>query len=203
MALELPQSIFLHAAKTGGTWVRAAVTAAGITASELGGFHSGAVSNPTNKLVFTFVRNPVDWYISYWRCPHHRQRILEGKNVFLHDARTAKEATDFSVWVQRVAEDARKFRRAGRHLFSDYVRPAKFVGRAEQLVIDLCDVLQRAGEKFDQRAIHKLSARNTSQYEPPILTHATIDEILALEKAAFLEFRYPVEPAHYVSNSAV
>ena len=74
MALVLPRSLFVHVPKTGGTWVRAAIAAAGIDAHESGPpethDHFGVFDLPADLLAgrftFGFVRHPVDWLKSRW-----------------------------------------------------------------------------------------------------------------------------------------
>lgn len=71
MVLVLPKSgaVFLHIQKTGGTWVRLALEASGVQTSQVGYphtdyLHSIEVSPGSPR--FTIIRNPYDWYLSFW-----------------------------------------------------------------------------------------------------------------------------------------
>ena len=66
----LKHSCFLHIPKTGSTWVKEAIKSAGLHYRQI---NIGANSHPDlsqcpclDKYKFTFVRNPIDVYKSYW-----------------------------------------------------------------------------------------------------------------------------------------
>lgn len=74
MALVLPNSVFIHVPKTGGSWVRAAIANTGMRCEESGPFdvhdHYGVFDLPAHlvrdRFTFGFVRHPVDWIKSRW-----------------------------------------------------------------------------------------------------------------------------------------
>ena len=69
--LILPNACFLHVPKTGGSWVKKAIAAAGIECQDYrlaGDPHIGLQDCPCpEKFKFAFVRHPVDLYRSYWQ----------------------------------------------------------------------------------------------------------------------------------------
>jgi len=100
MSLIFKNSIFNHIPKTGGSYIEVAIKNSGIKYQKLGHTHQSIYS--PNKLVFCFIRNPLDWYVSRWRCPWHRKRI-GGK--YHHDARhidANSDAEDFNRWLKRI-----------------------------------------------------------------------------------------------------
>jgi hypothetical protein len=73
--LVTPQFIFIHMPKAGGNFVRAACTGV-----EVGTFHAGGADIPPEYRhlpVFAVVRNPWDWYVSWY----HFERALPRANV--------------------------------------------------------------------------------------------------------------------------
>ncbi len=69
MALMLPNSVFIHIRKTGGTWVRSAIAAAGIPTEEVGEEHSTYAQIKHligDRKVFSFIRHPLSLLKSYW-----------------------------------------------------------------------------------------------------------------------------------------
>lgn len=76
MAVVLPHSIFIHFPKTGGTTVREAIRSTGIPwyeypdpAGNRAAFHLGVPyldAVMEGRITFTFLRDPVSWYKSFW-----------------------------------------------------------------------------------------------------------------------------------------
>jgi hypothetical protein len=75
MPLVIPdhRRVFLHVPKTGGTWVREVFNRIGVYTEERGHQHDNYEQSKELRrrfLRFTVLRNPWDWYASYWahRC---------------------------------------------------------------------------------------------------------------------------------------
>lgn len=182
MALVLPHSIFLHVPKTGGTWVRTAIDRAGIPNREsnrgqepLGfRFHTDLTNTtdrgplnltfrrrpgtwyiPGGRFCFAFVRNPLDWYRSYWA---HRMR--KGWKP-RHKIDSVCASDEFETFVGHMLE---KFPGYVSELYELYTGPEAdeigFVGRQENLVPDLIRALRDAGEPFDEGRIRETGPVN-------------------------------------------
>src|SRR5438876_9097192 len=69
--LIFKDAVFLHVPKTGGTWVKAAVTNARLDFEDyiVDGDPHGDLSNCPfrDRFIFAFVREPLSRYRSYWR----------------------------------------------------------------------------------------------------------------------------------------
>ncbi len=158
MPLITPRLVFLHLPKTGGTWIRAALPRAGIQCRNVGQYNGHVIPRARAKrgrLVFTFVRETVSWYGSYWAFktkrdgwgvrsdPGPRQHI----NTFDADCR----AETFEEFICNVLE------LWPGHYTREYIEPftaaADVVGRYEHLADDLVQILQRADEPFDEERL--------------------------------------------------
>lgn len=165
--LLTPKTRFLHAPKTGGTWVTAALAAAGVPCQPLwmrfgSGRRGHAALEQTqayqDRFTFAFVRHPLELYRSRWAAsvtvgwPHDRA---------LHYARS----DDFATFVTRVIDHEPGY--LTRHLeqfTGPPDRPISFIGRYESLVEDLVRALTEAGEDFDEVALRAVAPTNQSDY---------------------------------------
>jgi hypothetical protein len=167
--LIFKNAVFLHVPKTGGTWVKAAVTNAAIEFEEYivdGDVHGDLSYCPfRDRFIFAFVREPLSLYASYWRF-----KVSGGwdpRNPFDVDC----AAPSFVGFVENVLrlEPAWCSR-----MFEDYVGPRTdeigFVGRFESLVDGLVRALQMSGETFDERAIRDTPPSNVNSVNPTLAT---------------------------------
>ncbi len=182
MALLMPNSVFIHVPKTGGSWVRAAIQAAGVPAAETGPFdvhdHCGGFDLPGPLLLtrfsFGFVRHPVDWIKSRWAWAVRSN--LEGKCK--HEPAACGHwisscfSDQFSAFVERYLETCPGIATETMLRMSGWA-PAcggwnptpfavSFIGRQETLQDDLVTALTRAGESFDQDAIARVSPKRVA-----------------------------------------
>jgi len=174
MPLVLPHSIFYHIPKTGGTWVRAAIRAAGIPANEVCGsvpqndrpgsayFHATPSDiRPQGRFSFAFVRHPLAYYQSYWA--YKMRRGPEDFNAF--DAHHMHN--DFCTFAWSVVRDYPGW------LSDTYARYAgqdgkgvRFVGKLEQLADDLVAALRLARERFDETMLRSVPPVNEASALP-------------------------------------
>ena len=167
--LIFKNAVFLHVPKTGGTWVKAAVTNAAIEFEEYivdGDVHGDLSYCPfRDRFIFAFVREPLSLYAWSWR--FKASGGWDPRNPF--DVHCA--APSFVGFVENVLrlEPAWCSR-----MFEDYVGPRTdeigFVGRFESLVDGLVRGLQLSGETFDERAIRDTPPSNVSSVNPTLAT---------------------------------
>ena len=174
MALLLPHSLFLHIPRTGGTWVRAAIHAAGIQTNEvaqslaqkdgmLGSIKHAFLRELDDRCLFTFtfVRHPLAFYQSYWA--YKMRRGPEDFNAF--DAHHMHN--DFCTFACAVVRDYPGW------LSDTYARYAgqdgkgvRFVGKLEQLADDLVAALRLARERFDETMLRSVPPVNEASALP-------------------------------------
>ncbi|MGA0805740.1 MAG: hypothetical protein ACO3PV_04395 [Pseudohongiellaceae bacterium] len=189
--LILPRSCFLHVPKTGGSWVKQAILAAGIPAREHsrnGDTHLGLADCPDDcSFRFAFVRNPLGLYRSYWQ---FKQTVgWDPENELDRKCR----ADDFTRFVTKVLL---AFPGVYARSLRDYVgppeTPIEFIGRFENLVEDLVRALTLAGETFAADAIRGLPPSNVSdkQKAPAQFTPELEAAVRAAEAEVFERFGY-------------
>src|SRR6266404_5327839 len=72
MALILKKSIFIHVAKTGGTWISELLRQSGLIVAETKDPHASCSEtvlefpSASGLLSFAFVRHSITWWKSYW-----------------------------------------------------------------------------------------------------------------------------------------
>lgn len=187
------KAVFLHTPKCGGTFVtnclRGAVDSNGMplmfravpyTA------HFTLSEHPPkwveDKFVFTFVRNPVDWYASFWA---HRGRRLSEAGRLDYEVALERELLgglswftehvgvplwrlwrpSFEEWVRRVTNQHPGILSA---LFSEFTRSCDYVGKQESLRDSLIEATLRAGESVDLQHIKLFPAANKSPNVPKV-----------------------------------
>ncbi|MEK7563136.1 MAG: sulfotransferase family 2 domain-containing protein [Patescibacteria group bacterium] len=175
MALLLPHSIFFHIPKTGGSWVRSAVSNAGIPVNEIikvpakKHLSAGTLMHTcptdvhlTDRFRFAFVRHPLTRYQSYWCF-----RMLHGWDSELQIDRICQN-DNFEKFVWAVLTEAPEgwvTRNYCKFLGNDF-RFLDFVGRMENLADDLVTALTLAGESFDEQALRATPPLNVSSVLP-------------------------------------
>lgn len=189
--LILPHSCFLHVPKTGGTWVKRAILAAGVPAREYsidGYTHLGLADCPQPGLFrFAFVRNPLGLYRSYWQF-----KMTVGWDAANElDQRCRSE--DFASFVTAVLQHFPGiYARTLRDFVGPPEAPIEFIGRFEHLVEDLVTALTLAGEHFDAEAIRTLPPYNVSDKRkaPAIWTDRLEAAVRTAEAEVFERFGY-------------
>jgi hypothetical protein len=189
--LILRSSVFLHVPKTGGSWIRQAIRAAGVPCAEYivdGDPHAPLADCPCpEKFKFAFVRHPVALYRSYWR--YKMDVGWDARNPFDIDC----AAQSFDQFVRNVLRNCPGW---CSRMFEDYVgtmdREIEFVGRFERLVEDVICALRRSGEEFDETMLRRTPRANAS-VTPQCGARGSsdlVDAIRAAECEAFTRFGY-------------
>ena len=189
--LILQKAVFLHVPKTGGTWVREAIRAAGVSFEELlveGDQHADLSYCPRlDTFKFAFVRHPLSLYQSYWRFKVANQ--WDSLNPFDMDC----AAPSFNRFVENVLA---KHPRWCSRMFEDYVGVAdqeiEFIGRFERLEADLTRALTLVGETFDEAAISRTPPVNASVGPSPSWSPQLVSAIQHSERDAMTRFGYDV-----------
>lgn len=173
MALLLKESnaLFLHVPKTGGTWVRYALDSAAIDYIETAPpdvslQHSSLVHHGDHDgPMFAFVRDPFDWYWSWFRFQsQYNWSHWEPGNW--HPQREIFDCASrsFGAFLERV-----RLKSPGyvSRMFEWYFGPPGhdrvICGRFEHLKASLCGILRDVGHDFDDSAIRDTPAANVSQ----------------------------------------
>ena len=196
MAIVLPTATFLHIPKCGGSWATEAMAAAGLPLQMVPSGYQHVIAATEGRFVFTFVRDPLTWYPSFWNY-RWKVAIRSGRPVeecLREDARQAYESIDRCL-VDECGRPAllRRVCRAVRGLLSGFPVSqvcaiyglAHFVGRQETLCDDLLAALNQAGAVFDAAAVRRTPKVNEAHpnleaYYPPGLAN----RLLAAEAAA-------------------
>lgn len=164
MSFCLRRAVFVHVPKTGGTWVRQVLQAAGLVIGQAGRDHATPaelfrLDHPlvtSAPLLFAFVRHPLAWYQSYWcyRMKHGWHRPSPGdadapiRTVTL-DAHC--RADDFPTFVANCLE--RYPQGWVSYLYERYTTGCAFVGRQERLAEDLTHALLLSGARLSRKVI--------------------------------------------------
>lgn len=194
MAVRLARSrtLILTPAKTGSTWLRQALTAAGVEWSEEGPPESQGqggleVHARAHEFVAAFVRHPVNWYMSYWS-----YRMEGGWRERFHLDRTCR-ANDFTQFVRLVASNVPGFLGAMFERFCGPPEaPVEFIGRQERLAQDLATLLELRDEPFHEEALWSHPRANATSLKPQ-LTDDIEDLICVVEQPLLDRFGYEWE----------
>lgn len=189
--LILPRSCFLHVPKTGGSWGKKAVEAAGIDCLQFspgGNQHARRCECPCpEKFMFAFVRHPLGFYRSYWQ--YKMTCGWDPHNAIDESCRS----DDFHTFVTAVLTLMPGI--YGRSL-QDFVgsagNPINFIGKYENLVEDLITALLLAEEQFDAAAIRAIPPFNVSNKTdfPGIFTPELEAAVLHSEASMIIRFGY-------------
>ena len=191
--LIFPRAVFLHVPKTGGSWVREAVRAAGCQAEDYlvdDDVHGDLSYCPCpDRFLFAFVRHPLTLYRSYWRFKIGER--WDTRNPFDMDC----AADTFPAFIENVVS---KYPAWCSSMFEDYVgppdRPIDFIGRFESLVDDLVRALHGAGETFDESALRATPPVNVSGPHEAVWTPRLVDLVVKSEERALHRFGYAPLP---------
>jgi len=183
MAIELPNSVFIHVPKTGGRWVKDMLLNYVEGAKPIGDAVYDSHNTPKihDKPCFAFLRHPMTWVHSLF---HHRAKKKANRNGhqwnWQEQLRLEKEckAENYEDFLSNVVNTPNVVRDYFNYYTTAHYPMIQF-GYMENLAQDLILMLDGFNEKFDEPSIqmhHKLliGARNN---EPPIsVANAMIKE---------------------------
>lgn len=203
MAIILPKSIFFHVPKTGGTWVTV------VLKDIFKDRYQDYKPSPKHELnlrfehitpkdsedrifkdrkSFGFVRNPIDWYTSFWK--YRMKNNWDNNFVLDRECRS----TNLEIFVRNCLD---KYPEGFvSTLFKEFTEDLDFVGKQENLKNDLLRFLEQSGEDIstkDKEVIEKTGKINVSNdfddeeyvYE---MSKDVIKDILEVESWCFEEY---------------
>lgn len=153
-----------------------------------------------SPFMFAFVRDPLDWYASYWRYQCDMNWLEYGNRYDVHDWHpwvllNGLGSPDFNQFIRNVID-----RRPGyvTEMYGWYTLPTvNFVGHTESLAADLVAVLRMLDVRFDEDKVLSWKPKNVSkgrgrvvQWDPELRL-----EMERLEYAARRRFGYAAAPS--------
>ncbi|MCE0497084.1 MAG: sulfotransferase family protein [Methylacidiphilales bacterium] len=236
MALLLKNNaVFLHVPKTGGTWVAELLKHLGLVKTPVGGsrtdferlfwydrFHRDekVFRNLIRRRLgwlphinpgcfkFCFVREPLSWYVSWWRFMECRKWRSQGdeKNPYHKspvEMLNGLGSHDFNTFVDNVNRKRPGF---VTEMYGWYARPSvAFVGKQENLRRDLLEALSLMRMKTDVAEIETFPEMNVS---PPTIHCPEWDPKLKqktyrLEYAAYVRYGYAMPEPDAASTDSI
>ena len=192
LVLYHSKTIFLHPAKTGGTWVRNALTRSGVSWFDLGDQHANFENSKSihpSSLRFTIVRNPFNWYASYWA--YKQYEGWKGNWILGMDC----ASDNFNEFVSLVCSTHPRFLT---NLLGEFTVNDVVVLRNESLVQGLEEVLTTVGESFDREKLVDTPRANPGACLPWFkekvkYTKKAAEAVLSSEEFLFSTYDYSEE----------
>ena len=187
--LLTPDLLFVHMPKTGGTWTSAMIRRSGVPWCNLRPVHHYPDERLRavlpDRLIFTTVRHPVDWWRSLWNfaratgwppLPSDWNQIV-----------SSPPEPDFDDFITRIADRYPGF---FGEMVSLYTTGADVICRTENLHADVTGIFTKVGYQFPD-----IPPRNTGDYSdvPPVSQYAR-QLIEDAEKAVISRFYPDAEP---------
>lgn len=212
MPIVTDKCVFLHVPKTGGTWVKHAMTVLGLNPIDMGDQHEHfphilkyeSAEFFEKRFVFAMVRHPITWYQSKWAF-----RLKHGWQP-QHPLDWECASNDFHQFVDNLIS----FAPTGwcTWLFDAYTNPPRvngrrsfvnYVGRMENLVEDFITAMKLAGHDINvnkTRAILTTNSSKMDEFDSKDLAKYTpqlYNRVLAVENNAIQRYyrNYPIDPS--------
>lgn len=210
--------LFIHAPRTGGTWVQAALNNIGLKPEPIGlkHCHISCGGDPFNIVrdgniyTMTVVRHPISWYISNWS-----YGLTIGKRAW-KDGRGWKPFEPDAMWhptwdidvhcgsphfnefIELCMELYPGFLS---HLFNEYTRvppdrEASMIAKTETLEDDLAKALTEAGIDFDEEKMRETPRTNESFPHHRKYAKLLRDQVLRLidaERPMMIKYGYSTD----------
>lgn len=205
MALILKNGVFIHIAKTGGSWVAELLRQQGLVTAATGRSHVNLqqtiseVPSATGLPAFTFVRHPVTWWKSYWA-----YRMKTGWDVN-HPVDKVSQSDVFEDFIRKMLELqpgylSRRYR--------EMTEGITYIGRFEALRESLMEILLKIGVFISPDAVYEKAEVNVASQDPSYDRRCRFSaELLAKlsekEAYAFRRFGYGLESVLAVNPPTV
>lgn len=147
--IPFSNSRFIHVPKTGGTWVLEAMDSIGLKhelinpEEDIRGGHTGFYYKQRDAFSFGFVRNPFDWYRSFYK---FNKGLVTRTSGRLGLKRWSTE--DVNEFVFDSIENGHHFSSQLKYFFGNFYE-ISFIGKYENLCEDLIKAMYLSGEFFD------------------------------------------------------
>jgi hypothetical protein len=155
MAVEFPNSVFIHIPKCGGRWAKETLNKYVKGYSTIGDPIYDSHSFPdTDKPVFCIVREPAMFAHSLW---HHRARKKSNKHGHAFNwqeylrLENECQSEDYDTFMENVANCKNGVHEYFQHYIAKY--ETVYCARLEKLGKELCHILESLGEEFDRPGI--------------------------------------------------
>ena len=186
--------IGMHVPKTGGTWLGDTLRRLGLLQTDTRLPHTPLMEfvYPIEQAAFkfAFVRHPLTWYESWWRW----SMDITWRNqlqVPILPACAFEPNADFNAFVSKCVEIAPGMVSAMYELFvgpTDH--PIEFIGRQEQAMEDLKQLLTLRGLSFDASILETSGKQRVSGYPAPMWDIDLKDRVAKAEQQAMVRFGY-------------
>ena len=199
----LNNSKFIHIPKCGGTSIQGALWKIGCITDFNQTFvgcpihhgHLFASQMPEdNKPCFTFVRNPITWWLSFY----HWNKSQDSRFI-----NQEKETTTFDQWLDGYGQLwlGTYSKIVKRYLGEDENFPTKnkvkYIGKIENLYPDLKNILDECGENYKKNRLQDIIDQNPidnfQKYERDSISENSKKIIFATEFEIFSRFNYTIE----------
>lgn len=159
--IEFDKCIYIHIPKTGGMFVN-------YVCGEYGTYReiNSLDEIPKGKFIFTFIRNPIYWYASWWA--FDKEALPKTILNDLYDK-------DFDKFIDNVCEKAQGFLT---NYFKQFTDLCDFVGETKTLKEDLIKAFELCGQKHDRGKILNTSRINAGEGLPQFINEETKNKIL-------------------------
>lgn len=195
MALILKNGVFIHIAKTGGSWVAELLRQQGLVAAATARSHVNfketisEVPAAAGLPSFAFVRHPVTWWKSYWA---YRMKTGWDPN---HPVDKVSQSEVFEDFIRKMLDRAPGYlsRR-----YREMTEGVTYIGRFEALRESLMEILLKIGADIPADAVYGKAEVNVAAQEPAYDRRCRFSaELLAQlsekEGYAFRRFGYGLE----------
>ena len=179
---ELPSSRFIHFPKTGGWFCHHVFQSLGlpITVSDVtihGGHISAEKFGNQSKPAFGFVRNPINWYESFFNW-------LVDINWHFYPKMRVSTLDEFVDLIFTENYDIKPMSQ----MFHNQLHGVELIGMYENLQHDLARILNHVGEQFNEAAVLTCKSRVNVSHNNCKMEKRTMKKVFERDHAVFRRF---------------
>jgi hypothetical protein len=178
--------MFFHLPKTGGMSVRRAIASSGVACFQANMHITPDKVLPAipDRYSFTFVRNPVTWWRSFWAQTQRAGNSWWPSADVFHPIMNGRRRSTYEEFMTWILDDM-----PGQYtrIVDCYTDGVNRVGRTEYLATDLAAILEGIGEPAPAMSV----SRNVGKYDERSLSTPAIDAEITRTEAAVISAFYP------------